>query len=426
MAGTRHREVVPLGILIFLGVFGACGPRCKASQEHSGMYLLVTSEHLADGFAPLVQRRANQGLSVQVVTIESIEADWPGVDTQEKIRNCIIDSYTSRYEFDAPFFVALGGDADIVPVRYCFPNADETPFPTEMYYADIDGGDWDADGDGRYGEPEDIQIATLTSEVYLGRIPVNTAREARDYSHKVQVYEERSSEGFADSMILVAGSAALMHPKLHQIVEERLTGNARPGELADHDPVGAVEGSLLIGRYAERIQPYRQAAPLHRFFSYISSWDQSRCGDYLLTRAHLAERLNAGYHFVWFRGHGNANQGALQTGEVGTKNFSRTEALSLNNGERLSIVFGGAAAQRISTGTRACPSARRSSAILRAGAWSTLGGLVTPEMPSWSPGSNASFFRKASSMWGRPSLATKRGRPSPFSMMRTDTESSRC
>ena len=312
-----------------------------ADQKKSEFYLLLTSEKLVDGFSALVQHRASQGLLVHIRLVEAIQTDYPGIDLQEKIRNCIIDCYLSREEPNAPFFVALGGDVGFIPVRYCYPRADANPVPADLYYADIDGGNWDEDGDGRYGEPEDMNLAELTPEVYLGRIPVNTVQEVRDYVNKVQIYEDTSPDNFVDSLILVTGDATIMHGNLNKIANERLTGNNRPKELLDHDPVGRREKKLFIDRYVEQIQPYWQATPLHRFFTYVSCWDQYQCGDYSLTRAHLTERLNPGYHFVWFFGHGSANTWVLRTGEAETNSFRAVEALSLNNTERLSIVFGG-------------------------------------------------------------------------------------
>ena len=104
-------------------------------------YLLITNNDLATAFQPLVNRRINQGYSGDIITVESIDATYSGMDMQEKIRNCVRE----HYDPCTPLFVSLGGDDAVVAVRYAIARAD-LGTPTDLYYADVDGGSWDSDG----------------------------------------------------------------------------------------------------------------------------------------------------------------------------------------------------------------------------------------------------------------------------------------
>jgi hypothetical protein len=121
-------------------------------SAESAVYLLITNQQLAQAFEPLVQRRTDQGFPGRLLTVETICASYAGEDEPEKIRNCIIDHYTRL----GTQYVALGGDQKVVPVRYCDPRSSNAFMPVDLYYADADGGNWDENNNGVFGEAEDI------------------------------------------------------------------------------------------------------------------------------------------------------------------------------------------------------------------------------------------------------------------------------
>ncbi len=88
----------------------------------------------------------------------------------------------------------LGGDADLIPVRHVYVEsfgAVESAMPTDSYYACLDGP-WNGDGDDLWGEPHDgAQGAEidLLAELYVGRAPVKSAREADNFVNKTVLYE---------------------------------------------------------------------------------------------------------------------------------------------------------------------------------------------------------------------------------------------
>ena len=262
--------------------------------DEPAVYLLITNERLAPAFEPLVQRRTEQGFDGRLLTVETICASYIGEDEPEQIRNCIVDHY-ARYDTQ---YVALGGDQAVVPVRWCDPKCTGAPLPADLYYADMDGSDWDLNQNGIYGEVGEVTEIELTPEVHLGRIPLRTSEDAVAYINKVVAYEQSSPDGFANSMLLTGhwGFAS---------------GNGRRNDLRDHDPVDGAERWQLSYIYYHFIQHFWQAVPLHFLWDGYSSWDTEVCGDYGLTPDHLREKLNNGYHFVFFWGHGNASGWSL-------------------------------------------------------------------------------------------------------------------
>ena len=76
-------------------------------------YLIITSESLKDAFQLLADWKIKKGTPTIIETVENIVGKYRGADTQEKIRNYLID-IKSRY---GSLFVLLGGDTNIIPAR---------------------------------------------------------------------------------------------------------------------------------------------------------------------------------------------------------------------------------------------------------------------------------------------------------------------
>jgi hypothetical protein len=284
------------------------------SSDSSAVYLLITSNSLASAFQPLVDRRTLQGKQGKLVTVEDVNSMYDGTrpdgdtDLQTKIRNCIIDHYQNH----GTVWVCLAGDNTIIPLRYVYSD-----LPTDMYYACLDGS-YDEDADGQYGEVADDN-ADLLPEVWIGRIPVQTAEQAAAYVGKVSLYEAAHVDDFSHSMLI--GSS----------LDWFMSGNNRPmfPYYWDHDPVDEGEWPMREV-YRKIIQPSWQATPLGQLFNSYSTWDDERCGDYNMTYDHMVEQLNRGYHHVYLWGHGNAVYGA---------GLDRSMAGVLTNSSRPSIFF---------------------------------------------------------------------------------------
>jgi hypothetical protein len=175
-------------------------------------YVLITSDVLSSSFQSLVNWKVVKGLEARIFTTEDIYANYSGTDNPDQIRNFIIDAYTTWVSTDHPLqYVALGGDDEIIPVRYLYEPgsggaSDGGWMPSDMYYAGLDGN-WDADGDGLYGEDassgSEGEECDFLAEVYVGRMNVDTAAEATNIVSKTLSYEQNPSADYLNRALLI-------------------------------------------------------------------------------------------------------------------------------------------------------------------------------------------------------------------------------
>lgn len=164
-------------------------------------YFIITSQAFIDSgvFQPLIDSKIARGLSVGAESVEDIEAAYSGRDTQEKIRNFIIDKHTNN----GVTWVLLGGDTNIIPTRFVSLSPYwSSGLTSDMYYSDLDG-DWDADGDSLFGEFDDD--LDLYPDVFVGRAPAETEEEAQAFISKIPTYEDNIST-YADTALLLGYS----------------------------------------------------------------------------------------------------------------------------------------------------------------------------------------------------------------------------
>ncbi|MFC1849082.1 C25 family cysteine peptidase [candidate division CSSED10-310 bacterium] len=175
--------------------------RQRKQLNHQIQYLIITSDNLSESFMPFKEWKLKKGLTTEIKTMSWILNSFSGEDPAEKVRNCIIEAYTSwntRY-------VLLGGDSNVVPIRQAFAMdceagfyADENEIPCDLYFAALDG-DWNADGDSTYGEVTDE--VDLLPEVYIGRAPVDTVAETTHFVNKIINYEHTPPIGYQTEVV---------------------------------------------------------------------------------------------------------------------------------------------------------------------------------------------------------------------------------
>ncbi|MGD8720144.1 MAG: C25 family cysteine peptidase, partial [Candidatus Zixiibacteriota bacterium] len=175
-------------------------------------YLIITNSAMATAAQELADWKTKKGLNATVVTTEDIESGYTGVDTAEKIRNCIKEYFT-QYGTE---YVCLIGTNSIIPVRkvydpqYNVAEGDNL-VPTDNYYGCLDGS-FNEDGDGYWGEYNDDNVDWVY-DVYVGRLHVATEAELVEVIDKTLCYEgtELSTEvnpyDYQDEMILAGGWA---------------------------------------------------------------------------------------------------------------------------------------------------------------------------------------------------------------------------
>jgi hypothetical protein len=171
-------------------------------------YVIITNEVLLStsgpyNFQALRDSKIANGMTATIVTTEWIYANYGGLDDQTKIRNFTIDAY-NNWGTD---YVLLGGDGDgahvggesgdsIIPARGFWTGLTDDEcsppnIPADMYYSCLDG-DFDYNGNGIYGEPEDGPgggEVDLFAEVYVGRAPVDSSIEVSNFVKKTLDYE---------------------------------------------------------------------------------------------------------------------------------------------------------------------------------------------------------------------------------------------
>jgi len=162
-------------------------------------YVVITSQSLAPAFNEFIAWKRRKGISIDLVTIEDINANYTGDnisginDSAGKLRQFLADAYDNGNGIE---YALLGGDNNIVPIRYSHyienTTNDNYIIPTDLYFADFNG-DWEVDNDGRYGEPSDN--IDYNTEIYVGRVMVTSTEEVRNWTKKVLIYEQNPGNG---------------------------------------------------------------------------------------------------------------------------------------------------------------------------------------------------------------------------------------
>jgi len=178
------------------------GSTTLPTDEH--IYIIITSDALVNHFQLLADWKLKKGLSAKIVTTSWIYSHYSGTDSQEKIRNFIVDAYQSW----GTLWVLLGGDTNIIPARYTFAmdcewggSSDENDIPCDLYFADLDGN-WNTDGDDIYGEVADS--IDMYPDLFVGRAPVGNGTEADAFVNKILTYEKTPSNDYILDMLFLA------------------------------------------------------------------------------------------------------------------------------------------------------------------------------------------------------------------------------
>ena len=258
-------------------------------------YVIITRESLAAEFQRLADYRTAHGLPAEVRTVESIDAQYPGgVDAAERVRLYLQDAYAQS----GTLWVLLGGDAEVVPVRYArssLYNLEEMIL-SDSYFMCLDGT-WNADGDAFFGEIEDE--VDLAPELFIGRAPVSDALEVHLFVDKTIVYENQTP-----------GSA---YPNSALFMAERIFQNLHGAELAE-PAIDALPPFFEVVRLYEEAKNWPGALPLNR--------------------AAAIDAMNQGFGIVQHIGHSEEDYWSL-----GDDVLTPADVDQLTNGPLYSVVY---------------------------------------------------------------------------------------
>ena len=257
-------------------------PRYTPSLEGSPVeYVIITSDDFVPYFQPLADWKTQKGVPTVIRTVSWIEANYPGgSDTAERIRFFIKDAYESW----GTTFVLIGGDTNVVPVRYAWSAYyGGWEVSNDIYYSDLDGN-WNLDGDSRFGEgyagvtsPGDS--IDLYPDVFVGRAPAASTVEAETFVTKTLTYEQSPSAVFASRNLYLA--------------EVLFPYDWEPGDLISTDGAQHVVEPVLPLLPPE-VHPalvYQNYEPFPESFE--------------LTAQAAIDSLNTGYNISAHVGHGN-------------------------------------------------------------------------------------------------------------------------
>ncbi len=173
-------------------------------------YVIISNNTLINtpgpnNFQDLLAFKATRGISGIIKPIEEIYTQYTGVDNQEKIRNfCAF-----AYENWNTEYILLGGDHGIVPTRGCYATAEgmeDNTVPTDMYFGCLDGN-WNSNGNTRYGEVNDGPGGSepdVFAELFIGRASVDTAVQLRNFVAKIIAYETDDYQAdWADNALML-------------------------------------------------------------------------------------------------------------------------------------------------------------------------------------------------------------------------------
>lgn len=255
-----------LSLLITWGIVSCYQPeKEKPPLKPLKKALLVTAASLSEAWVPFVVWKESQGIAVEVVSVEEIDGTVEGPDLPEKIRRYV----QAQIADEGLHWLVLGGDSlpggeGLVPDRDTFHETvwgRDSSVPTDIYY--LSPTDWDADGDGVYGEFEDDREAITYPDgrIGLGRIPVRTVADVAAYTAKVVAYESGSTGGFFDQSFLYTCTVAGAYPKVRRSWDE---------SVSEVLPEVAVE----------------------RYFAHETPWDEQSPGDYPLNTENWINLFN--------------------------------------------------------------------------------------------------------------------------------------
>ncbi len=172
---------------------GIDGSGVLAPNLNANGYVIITTsaiQNASSKLANFVAHKQSQGFTVTVIT-ESNFGGGQGDTAANNVREWLQANYlNSAYGTNGILYVLLLGNPHptngYVPMKMCIED-----HPTDYFYAELTGN-WDADGDGIYGESEDNVEKYF--EVYVGRIPYYGVISDTDHILQKTIDYENASE----------------------------------------------------------------------------------------------------------------------------------------------------------------------------------------------------------------------------------------
>ena len=166
-------------------------------------YIIITTDEWLPYLPPFAVWQTSRGHKARAFTTSYIFSEYnSGVDDQDNIRDFIIDAYQT-WDVDYVLLVGDARDALGIPHRGLYSTTaymeEDTDIPADMYYGCLDGN-WNTDGDGRWGEPGEDD---LYHEVGVGRLCIDSATELDYLLNKIYLYVDMPIVDECDEALMV-------------------------------------------------------------------------------------------------------------------------------------------------------------------------------------------------------------------------------
>ena len=213
MQAILARGALALGAVFMLLLSG------MAEAGNRPGYAIVTSSAIASASTQLhdfIVHKEGRGFDVYVFD----EADWGGIGLTGDAAAEALRAFLGTAQFDLGFeYLLIVGDprpaTGPVPMKLLYPrntgavgttpsggsvscNFTQTSVPSDYYYAELDG-DWDLDGDGKFGEfGESTAVGSPSGDFGAGGVE----REHELFVGRIPVYSSPSNPGLFQQGIL--------------------------------------------------------------------------------------------------------------------------------------------------------------------------------------------------------------------------------
>jgi len=277
--------------------------------------VIITDDTQAAEYQRLADWKTQSGVPAVVRTLSFIRSQYPrGADDAERVRDFIRDAY-SRW---GTKWVLIGGDTDVIPVRYArnvYYLTSGEDIACDLYYSCVDGN-WDGDGDQLYGEGNPAGLpgdnADLYPDVYVGRAPTSNLNDAKAFVDRTLAYEKTPVGDYERKMLMFA--EVLFPEDWHSGEQVLLDGGMLGDEVL---PSIQQNPSIQIKRlYQNYTDPTLVAGSLPE------------------SKAAVLDSLKKGFGFAVHIGHGYRN-----VMSVADANLTMTDVAGLTNGSRLSNLY---------------------------------------------------------------------------------------
>jgi hypothetical protein len=232
-------------------------------DAHTG-YVCLVKNGLEGAVLPLLAGYQNRGVGVALVPLSDVVAQ--GRDRAEQIRNWLIAHCNDGQKR----YLLLVGGPDSIPFRTCVPSAKVGNVVSDLYYGDL-SGNWDADGNGVYGEVTDQPA--FDASLYVGRIPFDDQASVEKAVASIEAARANRGTDSSKRILLCAGTTLFKgdDPTGAQTAKELSFAPDGWSVTTAFAPESPIKGDVTLGPDTIVDQLTAQPAALMMTFSHGSS-----------------------------------------------------------------------------------------------------------------------------------------------------------